>query len=268
MLNLQLTQAMSRTPRRPIPPVSRWRAQLIRATIFPSPDASITAESWWDDAVGGEPESRTVRPATRQRQEEGPFEDGGRLTLSINALGIVQWTLTPEQPKDLPVDIPVVGPVEELSKPFLGLLNRWFRSTTYPPATRLAFGVTALLPVEGHRDGYETIASYLPAVTIDPENSSDFQYRINRPRLSATQKPGLYINRLSTWSVYKVTLVASAASAPTAPSLVDERFACAVELDINTVPTFTGTFASSDASAVISELERLAVEILAKGDVP
>jgi len=47
-----------------------------------------------------------------------------------------------------------------------------------------------------------------------------------------------------------------------------EQFCCAVELDINTVPSFTGPFSSADASAVMTELERLAIEILAKGDVP
>ena len=41
-----------------------------------------------------------------------------------------------------------------------------------------------------------------------------------------------------------------------------------LELDINTVPSFTGPFSSADASAVMTELERLAIEILAKGDVP
>ena len=109
---------MSRTPKRPTAPVSSWRAQVMRATFFPAPGTPLTADSWWNDAVGGEPESRLVRPAARQRQEEGPFEDGGRLVLSINPLGIVQWTLTAEPPKDVPENIPTVGAVEEIAKPY------------------------------------------------------------------------------------------------------------------------------------------------------
>jgi len=262
---------MSRTPKRPTAPVSSWRAQVMRATFFPAPGTPLTADSWWNDAVGGEPESRLVRPAARQRQEEGPFEDGGRLVLSINPLGIVQWTLTAEPPKDVPENIPTVGAVEEIAKPFIGLLNRWFRSPTWMSASRLAFGTTALLPVEGQREGYETLAPYLPAVTIDPVNSSDFQYRINRPRPSASRVPGLSFNRLSTWSVYKMSMMSIVASPETvavSPSVMREQFCCAVELDINTVPSFTGPFSSADASAVMTELERLAIEILAKGDVP
>ncbi len=240
----------------------------MRATVFPTPGQPITADTWWTDAVGGEPETRSVKPATRQRQEEGPFEGGGRLSLSINPLGVIQWQVTPEVPKDIPVDIPAVGPVEELSKPFLGLLNRWFRSTTCPTASRLAFGVTALLPVEDHARGYETLASYLHALKIDPHNSFDLLYRINRPRRSISEIQELRINRLSTWVVQKISMVAGMESDPRSSSVISERYACAVELDINTVPTFTGTFTSRDTSALFSELERLAMEILAKGDVP
>ena len=240
----------------------------MRATIFPAPGVPFTAESWWKEAVGGEPESRTVRPATRQRQEEGPFENGGRLSLSINPLGIVQWTLTAEQPKDVPEEIPTIGPVDELAKPFLGLLNRWFRSPTCLTASRLAFGVTAILPVEGYREGYETIALYLPAVTIDPTNSTDFQYRINRPRPSSTRLPGLQINRLSTWNVFRMTVLAGPTSDPASASVVGERFGCLAELDINTAPSFAGPFTSRDTSSVMSELERLAIEILAEGELP
>ncbi|MDO8475728.1 MAG: hypothetical protein Q7W02_05945 [Candidatus Rokubacteria bacterium] len=236
--------------------------------MFPAPGLPVTADSWWADAVGGEPETRSVRPATRQRQEEGAFEGGGRFSLSINPLGVIQWQVTPDPPKDLPVDLPTVSTVEEVSKPFLGLLNRWLRSTTCPAASRLAFGVTALLPVDDHTKGYETLASFLHALKIDPHNSSDFLYRINRPRRSVTEIPDLRINRLSTWAVQKLTTVAGLPADPSSSAVIGEQYACSVDLDINTVPTFTGIFTSKDTSAVFSELERLAMEILAKGDVP
>ena len=48
-------------------------------------------------------------------------------------------------------------------------------------------------------EGYEALASLLPTIRVDPANSEDMFWQINRPRRSKviTRK----INRLSKWSV-------------------------------------------------------------------
>jgi hypothetical protein len=254
-------------PQTPIQ-MQQWLAETVRATIFPAPGATFNVATWWHQATGRDPESRTEKPATRERVEEGSF-DGARLLLTVNPLGIIQWQLLPVVPTEPPSDILNVGPLIEVQPRFSEMLTRWFPSC--PPANRIAFGAVVLLPVRGHREGYERLGSLLRrSVNVDPAGSSDFLYRINRQRPSAAvERDRLQINRLSTWTVLKMsTMVASAGAAGTSGRIIDERYACRVELDINTSPTYDGVFQPEATALVFEELEQMGLQILAEGDIP
>lgn len=250
----------------------QWLVETVRATIFPAPGATFDVATWWHQATGRDPESRTEKPATREHVEEGSFDgasDGVRLVLIKNPLGIIQWQLNLLVPTEPPSDVLHVGPLVEVQPRFSEMLRRWFPSC--PPASRIAFGAVVLLPVSGHREGYERLGSLLRrSVNVDPEGSSDFLYRINRQRQSAAfDRDRLRINRLSTWTVLKMsTMVASAGAAGRPGRIIEERYACRVELDINTAPTYDGVFQSEAAALVFEELEQMGLQILAEGDIP
>ena len=245
-----------------------WLAESIRATVFPTPGAAVNAQAWWVAVMGAEPEVRTTKPATREHLDEGSL-DGRRLRLSINPLGVIQWQVLPGPLTDLPEDFVHIGPLHESLPSFEAVVDRWMPMC--PPATRIAFGAVALIPQAGHDEGYATLARYLRnSVQVDPR-SSDFLYRINRRRPSRSVD-GLVINRLSTWNVSKVitvgNILASRQTGTTEAQLVNESYACRVELDVNTAPTFDGVFDPLAARRVFQELKELGLEILEHGDVP
>lgn len=243
-----------------------WYAESLRLTLFPAPGVTPNADSWWRELIGSDPETRTSKPATREHVDDGLYE-GRRLQLTINTLGVIQWQILPDVPSplDTPTGVFNVGPLQEVLTVFVSLMERWLPAA--PASSRIAFGVTGVSPVAGHREGYEALGRLLrESVKLDPEGSSDFLYRINRPRPSLVID-GLAINRLSTWSVLKLRLLAEGPTGGLG-RLVREAYACRAELDINTAATFQGTFDASIVGGVFQELQVLGIEILQSGDIP
>lgn len=255
---------MATNPNSPqIVPLNEWLAESLRATIFPPPGVAPVAETWWRDTLNREPDTRAIKPATREHLEEGLLE-GAKLLLTVNPIGVVQWQVVALPPTEVPSDLLAAGPLMTILPSFIGLLERWFPMC--PGASRIAFGAVGLLRVSGHREAYERLATFLRSVKIDPEKSTDFLYRINRPRESITSISDLRINRLSTWHAIRMGVLASpTGSGPYA--LINERHACRVEVDINTVPTFQGTFTPHQVTEVFRELQRLGLEIIEAGDI-
>jgi hypothetical protein len=241
-----------------------WLAENVRMTVFPVPGTRPDVAPWWRQVTEEDPETRVSKPATHEHIDEGPF-DGGRLRLIVNALGIIQWNILPATPTEVPSEIMQIGPLSDVLPGFQRLAERWLPMA--PPLSRIAFGPTVFLPAPGRRESYQLLGELLRAsVNIDADRSSELVYRINRPRRS-TVIEGLEINRLSTWSALKVSVVVAAVSGG-ANRLIQESYACRAELDINTAPTFQGTFDPPSAVRIFQELQQLGLEILQQGDIP
>ena len=179
-------------------------AESLRITGFTSADAVVTPDTWWKDVVGAEATVETLRKGRLIRQDQGDAI-GGSLILTVQP-GRVDWNLGAKMPEnEPPQDFPSLGKSVESVPRFLELLSRWMPSS--PPLDRIAFGLNAWTPVPNHEEAYGVLDALLPAVEFDPE-SSDFQYRINRPRASRLDVENLRINRLSTWTAIRMELVA------------------------------------------------------------
>lgn len=243
-----------------------WQAEILRLTAFPSPAAQLGEPTWWKDLVGEPPETKISQPRTGGQQEEGPFE-GRKLVLRVEPIRI-DWLFTPIDDRAQEFEsIPTTGSFPESLQIFLQLMLRWFELATCPPVQRLAFGATVLLPVENQQIGYRQISAYLP-FQLDPEGSSDFSYQINRPRDSTSGISGLRINRLSKWSLVRVTMGALALG----PAFVGYsarriHHVCRLELDINTVPDFQGELSREQLPQIFQELVNLGQEIVREGDI-
>lgn len=249
------------------PPAAEWLAESMRATNFPSPAAEVDPGAWWHRLLDREPDTRVVRPGVGEWKEEGEFA-GGKLTLNINAAGVIQWTLSPTPLKEVPTEFPTVGRFVDACEAFCPLVRRWFEFA--PRLDRIAFGTTALLPVANRVEGYRLLSQYLhDVVRIDAERSSDLLYQINRRRHSRSGVADLEINRLSKWSVAEMRILAQAFSAPGVEArLLHPMSACRAELDINTAPEYRRGFASPVSAEIFEELVALAREILETGDRP
>jgi hypothetical protein len=250
------------------PLITAWQATTLRLTAFPDPSAKVTASTWWTDVLGGAPETSISKPRQGGEQQEGPLK-GGKLILRIQPLRI-DWVFSKGDIRDPNAEtFPTLGSFPDALETFLPVMLRWFEVESCPPSRRLAFGAVLLQPAEDPKTGFQKIAPYLPAVHLDPEGSTDFSYQINRRRNSISGIASLEINRLSKWSVVSwqsVILAVSPAQMGYFPE--GERYACQLDLDINTAPDFKDELPRKQMSVIFRELVALGKEIATDGDIP
>ncbi len=241
-----------------------WRVDVLRLSAFIVPDQLVDTSNWWNIVVHEPPEVRNSQPKLKMQHEEGPFE-GGRLILNTLP-GRADWLFIPA------FDPQMGGPDVDLSPAygvalsrFMAVAEPWLKES--PPLWRLAFGAVLKIPAQNMSDGYRGLTRYLPAVTIDPDNSTDFLYQINRPRMSG-KVTGLTLNRLSKWAVATAIFGLVPIGLPLRDGVADQRFWAQLELDINTSPEYKGPIAPTQSMDVFSELVTLAEELAIGGDVP
>ena len=245
------------------PDLSAWHLESIRVTAFPTPDGGGTPETWWKNLFGEEAPIETVQ-RTRLVFEQKGEALGGTINLLVRP-GRLDWGLAPEAPRGQPPEsFREVGKVVETAPRFVDLMTRWVPSCPVP--RRFALGLSAFVLVPGHREAYMTLDALLPSVEVDPE-STDFQYRVNRPRRSRLDLPDLRINRLMTWHALRFELeVVSEGSAQRYRA--EPVFACRADLDINTSPDFEGPLPQEKLGDLLHEFLDLSLEILKEGDRP
>ena len=241
-----------------------WAIAGIRLTLFHNTRG--TGPGIWEGLTGEPPEQQSLNPRTYTCQESGSFL-GGTLAVAQSP-SRYDVTLAPLEPSDAEVRYEYLGNFAQTATGFLEICVPWL--THQPsPIHRVAFGVTAEIPVADREAGYQRLATYLPAVTLS-DGASDFLFQINRRRPS-NSIPGLTLNRLSHWSVrqfvqHLFAMDGAVLHGPTFPFV--QSLACRSQLDVNTAPERTAPFSADELINVIQELHSLASEILEVGDVP
>ena len=243
-----------------------WEAQYLRMIAFPTEVRTPTDQEWWKEVTGAEPESSTRK--LHNRVDTGIY-DGISLNLEIDPFR-VKWTMSPHiDPENLPERFPTLGAVRTRRDWFVEVMRRWFEKA--PPISRLAFAGSLLEFVETKEEGYERLNNYLPHTEVDP-TTSDFMYRVNRRRASCVGIEGLEVNRLCTWTCVTINIgvhpqAISPVGAPIQP-LIDDTNACALELDINTVPGSSGSELPKEClGEILCELVDFGMEVAEKGDI-
>jgi hypothetical protein len=237
--------------------------EILRLTAFLAPSKPPTQQTWWADLVGTQPETMASKPGRGESQEAGALGNC-TLTLSVQP-GRVDWLLTKRLEESVLPETGWAGPFKETLDLFIKLMTRWLQNS--PPLVRLAFGAIVHEPAQDRVEAYRKLAQYLSDVKIDPERSEDFFYQINRPRRSETIGT-LKINRLSKWSAGAILLARIALDKQ---QMVQQPMAIGnhslrIELDLNTDPSFAGELPSGELPKLLGELERLALELISKGD--
>jgi hypothetical protein len=242
---------------------SDWEAEHLRLTCFVL-GATRTDQNWWEQICGSPPESSTTRLKGAHRVDQGKFGSG---VFSVEVQpGRVDLVLSPFVDPQTPIiGLPTLGPFQKALIEFEGIANQWFKLEELPDVQRVALGTPVLMSIDSLKTGYLRLAGYLRDLKVDPNNSSDLSYQINRPRKSLTKIPSLNINRLSKWSVARLRVYAPQSDIVRA--LTEERYFCRLELDINTVPEQREPLPKDMLPALFSELASLASEIMLKGDI-
>lgn len=245
---------------------STWRGELFRFTVFFLPQDRIDSSNWWEHIIGEPPEIRNQQPKAGTLREEGSYQ-GGRLILTALP-DRADWLFIPVfDPQTGSPDFDQLPSYEIALNIFRQLIERWI--AICPPPSRVAFGTILNYPVPNRPTGYRFLGHYLHNVQLDPENSSDFHYQINRRR-SSKKIPGLFLNRLSKWAV-NIAQFSQLTIGPAVREYIissDNLIFAHVELDINTAPDNQSSFSSQQLPVIFSELVELASEIAERGDVP
>jgi|SRR5579863_2998616 len=240
-----------------------WQIQTLRLTGFNNRITAGFQQDWWRTLFGQPPDERISKPKTIGFREESEF-NGAKLTLTLQ-LGRVDWLMSAILSEEDDQTIPSFGPFPEAQVGFSDLMVRWFKIA--PPFQRIAFGAILIGPVGDGPEGYRKLIEYLKPVTLDPMNSSDFFYQINRPRMSGIMD-GLKINRLSKWGVmsWKQSEI-SMGPGKMQYNPGHDSFACALELDISTAAGNQGEFPPELSGRIFDELTILGKEIALQGDI-
>jgi len=239
-----------------------WKAQSLRLTAFLSPSAQVGEQGWWKVLTGELPDSTTSQPKIVVQKQEGKFKSEkieGQLVLSVQ-ISRIDWQLTP---LDMPESgFPTIGLFSDAIDSFSELMLRWLEIA--PPIQRLALGAVLHQNTVSAQEGYENLSKYL-TFSLD-KDSSEFLYRINRPRKSQNISD-LFINRLSTWGVVLLAGFVLSPNEPIRYSSKPAEFALSLELDINTSADFLGELTSEKLPEILQELVNLSYEISEKGDI-
>lgn len=242
--------------------LEKWLVQNLRLTVFSDKSVDIQeTPNWWEEITGEIPENKVIRPRENSFREEGSLGNG---IFALNIVGRrIDWSwqsiFDPNQESE---EVHAIGNFIEASEQFQTWVQKWLE--TFPTSTRLAFGGVFVLPVSERKAGYTEISRYLQCIDIDLD-SREFQYSINRPRLSRSDIPSVEINRLSRWSVSALRKF-MIEPGEKGQALGEFNF-CRVELDINTSAVYNEIIPNSKSVEVFLELFNLGKEILEKGDI-
>lgn len=251
---------VNRSKKNKIPP-TKWQVELLRVTAFPIDNIAIDT-TWWNDLSLGEKDSRIISKDGVCR-DEGLFEEN-KLYLNVHA-NRIDWIYSTDLTK-LQGPLPTFGEFSKVKQNFYNLIQKWLK--IYSEISRLAFGTILLYSAGDKEENYKLISKYLPNIIIDPKDSSDFFYQINRPRDSSSGISDIKINRLMKWSVMNIYgLDINLLSNVTPVSRAKGIYACRLELDINTSADYNKQLAPKKLPNLFNELTFLGEEIISNGDI-
>lgn len=250
-------------------PINNWQVESLRLTVFPLPVSPLSDPGWWNMLTGEVPHTETARAREGITVKAGLFTDSW-LTNQVLP-NRIDWLLTisPEAPPPENL-IPTIGAFTDKLQVFLQLMFKWLELDSCPEIQRVAFGAVLHLPAIDKEAAYRQLISYLPSVRIDPVNSRDFFYQINRPR-ALKSHPDIIINRLSKWAVAVFSMLDVNLSLNTAPTTVNKRIVgnhtCRLELDLSTDANRRIALPRSELVEILQELGDNTNNIVEQGDV-
>jgi hypothetical protein len=175
----------------------------------------------------------------------------------------VDWVFEPTGPSS-DGTAPTLGAFPAAAEPHIELMRRWARSAEFPTALRLAIGFVLTSETPDREHGYVELRQYVDGV---PEGgATDFLYQVNRPRQSRAGLDGLFVNRLSKWSVGSYQRIGIVDGHPVAGTARQTHLR--LEMDINTSPEYIGVIPNEQIDAVISDLLAGAAEVCERGSRP
>jgi len=241
---------------------SNWEIKQFRLTIFPHKSYKAPSKALWPASSKFVLEKQTSQSKTGETILEGKHQKN-RVVLSITPIRI-SLSLSPEQEIAFnPPSVVTLGKFDDNLTLIHQIATEWSQAKAFPETKRVAFGAVPLKPVKNTVEGYKLLNKYLP-FKLDGKKTSDFLHQINIPTKSKIIK-NLAINRLSKWSVLRLTTKMSTIQETSSEYKYPDIFLVSLELDVNTAKEFSGKFEKKQTTALFGELLDLGKELCEKG---
>lgn len=250
----------------------KWLAEQLRFTIFPKTPifSSDVLVDWAFALTNKHPDEIKSKPAEvfYSANGSGTFEEFNYNYLIESQIDRIHFRMVGD-PTSESISSPwiALGLLDKIIKPFSSIANKIISLNAWPnEVKRIAFGTYLLFPVDDRQHGYAELDKLLKYINMDPQNSSDFIFQINRPKSSSYGK----INRLSKW-------LTAINSGPILIKQEDQKinaqvssnpsYAVKAILDISTFPSDKPIATSCEKQIeILNLLVAMAFEIADKGD--
>ena len=249
----------------PQDPLTMWQIENLRFSVFLARPTTPKPVGSWVDVVGQDADDTRIKGTGEQRvvTQQGPF--AGAVMQAEVRLDRIDWHLLPPPPKT-PSKRPTAGAYEKGKERFQDAMRAWL-DAVQTDANRMAYGAVLSLRSGSRSDSLRVLDNLLTTVKVDPQDTWDFDYSVNRRRGSKSVSD-LAINRLAKWSLG--TEIVGRLELPVGGGQPRMNTATLhlpmLTLDINTDPDFPGPLARP--REVLAELVELGTEIAREGDVP
>ena len=249
----------------PQDPLTMWQIENLRFSVFLARPTAPEPVGSWADVVGQDADDTRIKGTGEQRvvSQQGPF--GGAVMRAEVRRDRFDWHLLPPPPKS-PSTKPTVGSYEKVKDRFQGAMLAWLDAANLV-ANRMAYGAVLSLRSGNRPDSLRVLDNLLTTVKVDPQDTWDFDYTVNRRRGSKSIGD-LMINRLAKWSLGQEILgVVELPVGGGQPRInATTSYVPTLTLDINTMPEFPGPL--NRPGELLAELADLGTEIALEGDVP
>lgn len=243
-----------------------WEAEAVRFSAFPPPSVSFELRPIWEQLVGRPPDEVTERPQQGSRQETGPLGDQHLFILQQLLRIDIVFGVHPSKLSVPEFQLVSTGLYERAAAEHAPIIRKWLAAA--PTLGRIAYAPVLIHRVQSKVEGYRVLQELLPRLPIDPINSQDLVWQINRPRTS-TVIPDLRVNRFSKWSVIQartIEIMQGPGQLEMVKKPTSDMRAVRLELDIFTDPI--KPLPSEELSNLFDELQGMSHEMMERGDLP
>jgi hypothetical protein len=125
------------------------------------------------------------------------------------------------------------------------------------------------MPVPDRTTAYRELQRLVPSVQFDSEHTREALYQINRPKQSRAL-PGIELNRITKWNSVKQGQIFASIEPGVPPTVVtsDSEHFVHCECDNSTPQDGTAELDAKVLPSLFEELRDMALENLAKGEIP
>ncbi|SEM21788.1 hypothetical protein SAMN05428989_3395 [Pseudoxanthomonas sp. GM95] len=246
--------------------LENWQARQLRITLFTNAAVPL-AEAGLESVFSVEPETRVQLKNEASNIEIGSFGTGKiQFRSSPNRL---DWIWEGEQ---VDQSFASLGSAHEVLDIMTGRLINFFSGTNHS-FSRMALGGAWGIPSKDRLESYRILQEFLPNVTIDGDNSSEFLYQINRWKIHELSGEKIKINRISKWSARVALLGAQLQAQPNLAGQVIfstssgiEIHEAGCELDLSTPADLPRPISREECITLLESLKEMTLEILEIGD--